>query len=372
MSSKINKRNIVCIINALLLRGIDMGNIVVSFCIATFQRYEILMELVMEVLSVANDKFEVVICDNYSLDGSFEKIRKIKDDRVKIFRNEENLGSLANFCRALNHGIGQYLFYINDRDNVDAFKITKLISILEQIKKENVAFAVCSETVNLEDDYKIFHAGKEAILEFSCKIGHPTGYIFRRDIWHKINNRTLLFEKQCYGDYPYTQVCAIMAKRYNGAYIFGDICDTRRERIDFSKIKSGYYQGRRDKRLWYSPEVQWRELFIANKFLKKIHIDEDVLNEMLIRRYKKYLYREVIEYKDIISKPLNTSHYNLKISQNPFWVIWKSFTNGIYLWRRMLRFCIDNQKSETCRYVNLQTKKVYSLFLKKYWGFINV
>lgn len=342
-----------------------MDNIIVSFCIATFQRYEILKELLTEILSVNSDEFEVVVSDNCSTDGSFDKIKKIKDQRLKLFRNEKNLGMLGNFHSVLNHGTGYYLFYINDRDNVDSFKVKKLISILKQIDKENVAFAKCVEYMNSEKDYQIFNAGKNALIEFSCEIAHPTGYIFRSDVWNKISKRNKLFTNQAYGDYPYTLVCAIMAKKYNGALIYGDICSVRRERIDFSKIKSGFYEDRKDKRLWYSPEVQWRELIIAYKFLKKLLINENIIDELLYKRYTTYLYRVVIQYKDILQHPSNTIHYDLEVPTNLFVIGLYAIENGLFLWKKMSAFCKNNKKKKLYKKVNLQTKQIYILYLEK-------
>ena len=116
---------------------------VVSFCIATFQRYNLLAELVREILSVDSDKIEVAICDDHSQDDSIERIRQIQDPRLKIFVNDNNIGSLPNICEALDKGEGEYLFYVNDRDNVDPFKIKALVEILECLKKDDVAFAKC-------------------------------------------------------------------------------------------------------------------------------------------------------------------------------------------------------------------------------------
>lgn len=343
-----------------------MDSYIVSFCIATYQRYEIVKELIMELLSVDSDKFEVVVCDNCSKDGSFEKIKEIKDVRLQIYANDRNIGSLANMCAALDRGRGHYLFYINDRDNVDSFKIKKLITILERIDKEDVAFAKCIDDFSPERDYDIFLCGREALLEFGCRIAHPTGYLYRYDAWNSIVKRRNLFEQQCYGDYPFTQICAILSQAYNGAIIYGDICNLKRRRIDFSKVKSGYYSNRKDKRLWYTPEVQWRELMIAYKFLIMEGIDKEQVDEVLSSRYQEYLRRVVIEYKNIIAKPENTLHYNLELSNDMFLTRVKSIRNGLFLWRKMISFCTNMKKKDLLKRTNYDTKQIIMLYLTDY------
>lgn len=316
----------------------------ISFCIATFQRYEVLKELVEEILSVQTDQIEVVVSDDRSLDGSAEKIRKIKDSRLKVFVNEKNVGSSLNIHDSLDRGNGRYLFYVNDRDNVDSFKIETLIKILEELEEKNVALARCYGTYGNAEKYHIFNAGKESMIQFACRIDHPTGYIFKRDIWKKIKNKRVLFENQNYGDYPITQVCAIMAKRYKGALIYGDICDLQRRRVDFLKEKSGYYKNRKDKRLWYTPEVMFRELQICEKFLKKIDAQEDIREQIVKDRYTEYLSWCVTGYRDKIADPVCTAHYNFYPKQDFFHVFTGSVQNGIKLWNKIFFLCLKENR----------------------------
>lgn len=335
---------------------------IVSFCIATFRRYEILKELVQEILSVSTDKFEVVVCDNNSQDGSIEKIGEIKDSRLKIYANKKNVGSSLNMYEALDKGIGRYLFYINDRDNVDSFKIEKLIDILDKLEKEDVVFAKCLRDRNVEK-YHIFNAGREAQLQFACKITHPTGYIFKKDIWKKIKNKRILFENQIYGDYPMTQVCAIMAKKYKGALIFGDICDLRRQRINFSEEKSRYYEGRKDKRLWYTPEVMFRELQIGQEFLRKIRVEAEIREQLLLERYKEYLHKCMTDYKKLITNPVNTAHYNYCPRLDFFHVCSASMLNGIKLWSKTFFWCVFEDK-KAVSLINKATKEEYARYFR--------
>lgn len=342
-----------------------MESPIVSFCIATFQRYEILEELIHEILSVQSDKIEVVVCDDKSTDGSIDKIKKINDRRLRIFVNKENVGSSLNIHESLDKGNGKYLFYVNDRDNVDPFKIKKLLEIIEELHKKNVAFAKCHITGGNAEKYHIFKGGKEALLQFSCRIDHPTGYIFKRDIWKIIKNKRLLFENENFGDYPITQICAIMAKNYSGALIYGDICDLKRRRVNFQKIKSGYYIKRKDKRLWYTPEVIYRELVIGQKFLKKIGVCRDIREQILLDRYTEYLSWCVTNYKDKITDPVCTAHYNFYPYQDFFHVFAFSIWNGIKLWGRTYGYCAFNGR-KLCLQINRLLWKEY----EKYFAYI--
>lgn len=335
----------------------------VSFCIATFQRYEVLKELVEEILSVQTDKIEVVVCDNKSADGSAEKLRKIKDSRLKIYVNKKNVGSSLNVHDSLDKGIGKYLFYTNDRDNIDYFKIKKLVEILEELEKEEVAFAKCYGTYGNTEKYHIFGAGKESMIQFACRIDHPTGYVFKRDIWKKIRNRRTLFENQNYGDYPITQICAIMAKKHKGALIHGDVCDLKRYRINFSEEKSRYYEKRKDKRLWYTPDVIFREIKIGQKFLKKIGVQDYIRAQILINRYTEYLSWCVTGYKDKITDPVCTAHYDIYPHQDFFHVFVTSVFNGIKLWNKTYFLCV-NEGWKSASEINRVSREEYARYFK--------
>ena len=330
-----------------------MDEIIVSFCISSYCRYKVLKELVLEILSVESNKFDIIVCDDCSTDETYEKITMIKDKRLKVYTNKKNMGGPFNICRTLDYGDGYYLFYINERDNVNSLKIKKFIGILEELKDKKVAFAQCLPNKNLPTDYDIYEAGNDALLTFACRIVHPTGYIFRRDIWNMITNRSVFFIKECYGDYGLTLVSAIISLKYRGSKIYGDFCDVKRKRIDFSKEKSRYLKKKKDQRMWYSAEVQWRELMIAYKFLKKIHIRNEVLDELLHLRYREYLGRIVIK------EPANTIHYNIKPVHCRVIVKIKSIINGIFLWNKMSNFCLICNRKNLYKLINKDTLDIY-------------
>ena len=253
-------------------------------------------------------------------------------------------------------------FFVNDRDNVDSFKIQKLITILEEFNNKNVAFAKCTKEMNLKPEYKLFLSGSQAFFEFACRIAHPTGYIFRRDVWRKIRNRKSLFYKEGYGDYPITLICAIMALRYNGAVVFGDICDVENPRIDFAKEKSQYHWKRKDKRMWYSPGVHWRELQILYRVLKKMNVEEKLIEDMIYVRYKEYLGRVTLQYKEIVSSDSDTTHYNIDIPQNIIIIYINAIKNGLYLWWKVRGLCRYEKKSVLLNEINNCTKENFCMY----------
>ena len=73
----------------------------VSVIIANWNRRDLLSECLQGLLAQAYDPFEVIVVDNGSTDGSPEMIAGRGEVRVRLLRNEHNLG----YARAVNQGI---------------------------------------------------------------------------------------------------------------------------------------------------------------------------------------------------------------------------------------------------------------------------
>jgi len=83
-------------------------------------------------------KFEVLVVDNHSTDGSGEMVKK-KFPQVKLISNQKNLG----FAQANNQGMkkaqGKYLLLLNSDTKVKGSALKKLVSLAEE--KRNLGIA---------------------------------------------------------------------------------------------------------------------------------------------------------------------------------------------------------------------------------------
>lgn len=99
-------------------RGV--GAPLVSVCIPTYCRYGLLRRALESVLSQNFAEFEVIISDNASTDGSWERTRALAetDRRVKVRRNERNLGWTGNLNECIKASSGKYLVFLCDDDEL--------------------------------------------------------------------------------------------------------------------------------------------------------------------------------------------------------------------------------------------------------------
>ena len=90
-----------------------------SICIPTFNRAEIISHMVEHLLSLEefDDNVELVIADNASTDDTenkiFELISRFNNKRIIYKKNESNIKD-RNFYTALSLGTGKYLKLFND------------------------------------------------------------------------------------------------------------------------------------------------------------------------------------------------------------------------------------------------------------------
>lgn len=83
-------------------------------------------------MSQSYPNLEVIVSDDNSTDSTFEILTNIKDKRLKIYKNEKNLGRIANHRKLLyEYATGEFVafldgddFYIYDKfieESIDIF-----------------------------------------------------------------------------------------------------------------------------------------------------------------------------------------------------------------------------------------------------------
>ena len=74
----------------------------ISVCIPTFNSEKYIIECLQSVLNQTYTEFEIIISDNDSSDDTLNLIESFKDERIKIFKNEKNIGMGNNFNKVVD------------------------------------------------------------------------------------------------------------------------------------------------------------------------------------------------------------------------------------------------------------------------------
>ena len=183
----------------------------VSIGIPVYNRVNLIEETINSALNQSYKNIEIIICDNNSIDGTWELLQKIvkKDPRIKIFRNKENLGAVKNWKEVYKNATGDFFHMLWSDDII----LPKFIESAINKFEANVAFVMvgCQEfysngigfTSNyLFEDISTFDFIKDIVLRNKNNfLPSPTIALFRKvDLQNSIldtipNNDNIDFNK---------------------------------------------------------------------------------------------------------------------------------------------------------------------------------
>ena len=170
----------------------------ISIALCTYNGEKFLQEQMDSILAQTYQKLEIIVVDDCSTDETIDIVNVYaeKDSRIKLFRNEVNLGFNKNFERALGLTSGEYIA-ICDQD--DIWLPQKLQRLLDNIKNNWLIFSNSSYVGGLKqgkllNKFKLPESYKGILLR-----NHVTGHtsIMHRDFL----NCVLPFPKAGYYDW---------------------------------------------------------------------------------------------------------------------------------------------------------------------------
>ena len=116
----------------------------ISVLMTTYNREKYVGAAIESVLNSSFKDFELVIVDDRSTDKTVDIVREwqAKDDRVKLFINEQNLGDYPNRNQAAAHATGKYLKYVDADDLIYPWGLQILWECMERFP--DAGWGLCS------------------------------------------------------------------------------------------------------------------------------------------------------------------------------------------------------------------------------------
>jgi len=107
---------------------------VVSVLMTAFNREQYIAAAVESVLASTLSDFELIVVDDCSSDATvaIAKIFEQKDQRVKVYVNEKNLGDYPNRNRAASYATGKYIKYLDSDDLMYPHCLQVMLYAMEQ------------------------------------------------------------------------------------------------------------------------------------------------------------------------------------------------------------------------------------------------
>jgi glycosyltransferase involved in cell wall biosynthesis len=123
----------------------------VSVVLPVYNEERFLAGTLDAILSQTYGDFELILSDNASTDRTPDILHQYarKDPRVRLLRNDTNIGALKNFNQALTHARGQFVWIAGGHDSWDANFLEACLKRYEELPE---ALLVYAEGYWLEED----------------------------------------------------------------------------------------------------------------------------------------------------------------------------------------------------------------------------
>jgi len=123
----------------------------VTVIMTVFNDEKYLGNAIKYILEQSFNNFELIIVNDHSTtDGSINILKNIKDERVRIINNEQNIGVAKSRNKGIKASIGEYIFFTDSDCETDKDWLQNGVSIL----KNTDAIGVEGFTYYISMDYK--------------------------------------------------------------------------------------------------------------------------------------------------------------------------------------------------------------------------
>lgn len=276
---------------------------VLSICIPTYNRKDVLVAEVKDYLSVKDDRFKVVVQDNCSTDGTSEDISVIQDGRLIYRKNESNEGSIPNWIKSLSGNDTEYLLFTLDKDLVDIRKLTDFINYLEQ---EKPAFGYVDLSNN--KPYHIQHnsRGIDSIRKVAYLSKHPSGYFWKRELFEYEIEQPYFKVIRPKFDFPFEVINAHISVQNDSVIVYMPLIINANMRKLQGKTLS--YD---ESNIYFSCKKRLEEfqLYLSDAYSLDLPLSEKKIVAKVL--FKKVLGQVTMRLRMAMRHKANCEHYNL-------------------------------------------------------------
>lgn len=107
----------------------------ISVCMASYNGDRWIFEQISSILEQISSDDELIIVDDFSTDNTVSVIKSFNDSRIKLFTNENNMGFVFTFEKAISLANNEIIF-ISDQD--DIWMPGRLLLMVEKLQKFKV------------------------------------------------------------------------------------------------------------------------------------------------------------------------------------------------------------------------------------------
>jgi len=136
-----------------------------SICIPNYNYGHYIAETIQSILNQTYQNFEIIVADNASTDNSIEVIKSFDDPRIRLIRNQYNIGFAPNLQHATMHAENDFLNLLSSDDLMKPNALETYANLIMEMQEQ-------ADNLVLISDVDIVDSKSQIIGEIIC--GSPT------------------------------------------------------------------------------------------------------------------------------------------------------------------------------------------------------
>lgn len=278
---------------------------VLSICIPTFNRFNILYPTIQNLLKSKSMDFKIHIVDNYSNDPNYKKLLKINDSRLEIISRNKQIPGQINIIKSIFYGDSKFSMILLDKDKIT---IKYLENIINHLKNTNSLFGYFVLNSQLKKiNYTVYNNITDNITKMSLNCKHPSGMFYKTSYLNKIATDQVIVFGDSFGFYP-DIINFIFALNGKGEIINIKFVDT--ETLEECKKTKTYSFN--NKNSFFLPKKRFDTFKNFIIIISKYNLSDKLIYPVLKNIFKSSIYLSTIEYKRILFSEELSQHYGFK------------------------------------------------------------
>lgn len=165
----------------------------VDILMATYNGGKYLKEQIDSILNQTYTNIRLIISDDCSTDNTREILKQYeKNEKIKVFYQEKNLGYIRNFEFLLKQ-VKSNLYMLSDQD--DVWKKDKIAKSVEKLKKENLDLVFCDLEV-VDENLNLIQESFNKYMKLERKIKKYINTYKFQYLYNCITGCTILSKKK--------------------------------------------------------------------------------------------------------------------------------------------------------------------------------
>ncbi|HLH56718.1 MAG TPA: glycosyltransferase [Verrucomicrobiae bacterium] len=167
----------------------------ISVCIPAYNGDRFIGATIQSVLNQTFKDFELIVSDDLSSDHTIEVVTLFPDPRIRLLRNDRNLGLGGNWNRVLSSALGKYVKLLCEDDLLHPDCLERQVRVLENPIFGSVVLTVCARNI-INENGRVVLRGRRSrfrgvvegkrLIRGSIRggtnfIGEPVVGLFRRE-----------------------------------------------------------------------------------------------------------------------------------------------------------------------------------------------